>query len=500
MTIKRLQVTSVLVGITLGAPALAQEGESEASAGVSLSAGTEPSAEPTAGADMSAESSGATETDAESSAQPASDDYMDRYVPKDNTFEVGLFGGVLLPSERHELVNETAPLTRFRAVAPELGLRVAYFPLSFLGVEAEAAAMPTSTKRDGEPAGLWTGRAHGVLQLPLASVVPFAVFGGGALGVGSNTLGADTDPLLHFGVGVKVPVDEFLAIRLDLRDNMTQKGDAEDGHLTNHPEVLLGLSFMLDPRSEPEPPPPAPVVLDRDGDGFEDGKDACPDEPGVAPDGCPLPPDRDGDGIADAEDRCPDEAGPKPEGCPAPGDSDGDGILDPEDECPNTPGPAPKGCPDTDPDKDGIVGDADQCPNEPETKNGFQDADGCPDEVPAEVKKFTGVIQGIEFDFGKATIRGGSRKVLDGAAKILKDYSDLRVRITGHTDNVGQHERNITLSLDRANAVKAYLADQGVDGSRIETRGAGPDEPIADNKTDAGRQQNRRIEFNLITQ
>jgi OOP family OmpA-OmpF porin len=487
MTIRRLKVTSVLIGVTLGAPALAQQGDSEAAANVSLSAGTETSTE--ASADTSAEAS------AESSVEP---EYMDRYRPTPNFFEVGLFGGVFIPSKHHELIDEYAPYQLYRRAAPELGLRVGYFPLSFLGIEAEGAVIPTNT-RDGEKAGLWAARAHGVLQLPLASVVPFGLIGGGALGVGSDSLGSDIDPALHFGIGVKVPLDEFLSLRLDLRDNMSQKWAADDGKLTSHPDVLLGLTFTLDPRSEPEPEP-EPVVLDRDGDGFEDSKDACPDEPGVAPDGCPLPPDRDGDGVPDADDRCPDEAGPAPEGCPPPADSDGDGFLDPDDDCPNTPGIAPRGCPDTDPDKDGIVGDADKCPDEPETKNGFQDKDGCPDELPAEVKKFTGVIQGIEFDFGKATIRPGSRGVLNAAAKTLKNYPDLRVRITGHTDNVGQLERNMTLSRERADSVKQYLSDQGVDASRIETRGAGPQEPVADNNTAAGRQENRRIEFNIITE
>ena len=96
--------------------------------------------------------------------------------------------------------------------------------------------------------------------------------------------------------------------------------------------------------------------------------------------------------------------------------------------------------------------------------------------------------------------RPGSRGVLNAAAKTLKNYPDLRVRITGHTDNVGQLERNMTLSRERADSVKQYLSDQGVDASRIETRGAGPQEPVADNNTAAGRQENRRIEFNIITE
>ena len=212
----------------------------------------------------------------------------------------------------------------------------------------------------------------------------------------------------------------------------------------------------------------------------------------------------DRDGIPDASDPCPQEAedGQPPnasDGCPNK-DLDRDGILVPEDKCPTEKGIAPDGCPVRDKDADGITDDLDKCPDQPETKNGFEDADGCPDELPTAVAKFAGVIKGIEFDFGKATIRKGSNKLLDEAVKVLTEYKDLRVLITGYTDDVGERQTNLDLSEARANSVKTYLVAKGIDGSRIETHGAGPDDPIADNKTDKGRQQNRRIEFKLITQ
>jgi OOP family OmpA-OmpF porin len=152
-----------------------------------------------------------------------------------------------------------------------------------------------------------------------------------------------------------------------------------------------------------------------------------------------------------------------------------------------------------DKDADGIPDDSDKCPEQAETKNGFQDTDGCPDELPKEVAKFAGVIKGIEFDFGKATIRKGSNKLLDEAVKVLTEYHELNVLITGYTDDVGERQTNIDLSEARANSVKAYLVSKGIDATRIDTHGAGPDNPIADNKTEKGRQQNRRIEFKLIT-
>ena len=137
--------------------------------------------------------------------------------------------------------------------------------------------------------------------------------------------------------------------------------------------------------------------------------------------------------------------------------------------------------PPKDTDGDGITDDLDKCPTEPETKNGFEDADGCPDELPAEVAKFTGAIKGIQFDFGKATIQKGSQKLLDEAADVLMKHVHLRLEISGHTDNVGARDANIKLSEDRANAVKDYLVSKSIDAGRITMRGAGPDEPIAEN-------------------
>jgi OOP family OmpA-OmpF porin len=81
---------------------------------------------------------------------------------------------------------------------------------------------------------------------------------------------------------------------------------------------------------------------------------------------------------------------------------------------------------------------------------------------------------------------------------VLKQYGDLRIMISGHTDNVGEAATNIELSQQRAASVKEYMVSKGIDSGRIETRGAGPGEPVADNATDKGRQENRRIEFKLL--
>ena len=117
---------------------------------------------------------------------------------------------------------------------------------------------------------------------------------------------------------------------------------------------------------------------------------------------------------------------------------------------------------------------------------------------PRRSRIFTGIIKGVEFDRDRASITPSSSATLDKSAALLLEYPSLRVLITGHTDNTGIREKNVQLSKARAEAVKAYLVGKGVNPSRIETKGAGPDEPIDSNVTAVGRQRNRRIEFKLL--
>jgi outer membrane protein OmpA-like peptidoglycan-associated protein len=131
----------------------------------------------------------------------------------------------------------------------------------------------------------------------------------------------------------------------------------------------------------------------------------------------------------------------------------------------------------------------DSCIELPETKNGYKDKDGCPDEVPKAVAKFAGVIKGIYFDVNKTTIKPNSRTTLDAAVKVLKDFEDVNVEISGHTDSDGDREHNVELSRGRAESVRSYLVGKGIAESRLVTRGAGPDEPIAPNDTRSKQEQ-----------
>ena len=356
-----------------------------------------------------------------------------------------------------------------------------------------------------EAVTLWTTRAHAILQYDEWSFVPFFVIGGGFIGVSSDAgvVGSESDPQLHVGIGSKFNISDSFQIRIDLRDNITPV--AEDAGLTNNFEALasLGIRFGGEEEEIVEPPPEDPK--DSDGDGLLDPDDKCPNEPenknGVQDeDGCPEP-DTDGDGIVDPVDSCVDEPETvndykDEDGCPEV-DTDGDGYYDDQDKCPKLAGKREDGCPDRD--GDGIIDPEDNCPDEPETKNGYKDADGCPDEVPKEMVEFTGAIEGITFATGKDTIRTKSTTKLSKAVTTLKKFPSIRVRISGHTDDVGTAQYNLDLSRRRAEAVKQWLVDKGIDTNRIETIGHGQNHPRSKGKSKAARAQNRRIEFEIIS-
>ncbi|MBX7193138.1 MAG: OmpA family protein [Sandaracinaceae bacterium] len=104
------------------------------------------------------------------------------------------------------------------------------------------------------------------------------------------------------------------------------------------------------------------------------------------------------------------------------------------------------------------------------------------------------VLEGILFQSGSATIDPESNPRLDRVVEYMTHMTSVRIRISGHTDNVGNPQRNRTLSQERADAVRAYLVAHGVDGARVEAIGYGDTRPVAPNDTEEGRQQNRRIE------
>jgi outer membrane protein OmpA-like peptidoglycan-associated protein len=102
-------------------------------------------------------------------------------------------------------------------------------------------------------------------------------------------------------------------------------------------------------------------------------------------------------------------------------------------------------------------------------------------------------LEGVYFDFDKASLKPEGRTKLDEAVAVLNRNADIRVEIQGHTDSIGTAEYNMGLSERRAKTVRDYLVSKGISATRMTTRGAGETEPVADNGTKAGRAQNRRV-------
>ncbi|MBL9102551.1 MAG: OmpA family protein [Myxococcales bacterium] len=423
--------------------------------------------------------------------------WIHRYKPERHLFELGIFGGLFFPKDNHDLFQVSMwDQDSLWKIGPEVGLRLAYFPLSFLGVEGEFGAMPMRVRNPrNDRAFVYRAGGHAILQLPYR-VAPFILGGYGGLGIVSdyeNALGRDIDEAGHFGGGVKIFINRMAAFRLEGRGIIGAAAHKLPPNFTTHAELLAGFSLVLG-RTVPKP---KPKDLDPDRDGFLDPNDKCPKLAGVAPDGCPAI-DSDKDTFLDNVDKCPFEPGVAPDGCPPP-DRDKDGFLDFDDKCPDEPGVAPDGCPlPPDTDCDGIIDKDDTCPFVPETYNGFEDRDGCPDKLPEKVVYDGRPIEGIYFETNSDKIQKKSQKTLDATVAVLKEFPSVRIEISGHTDDVGNDEFNLDLSRRRAESVKTYLVDKGVESSRVETVGYGRTKPIAEGKTAKARAKNRRIEFRVI--
>jgi len=163
-------------------------------------------------------------------------------------------------------------------------------------------------------------------------------------------------------------------------------------------------------------------------------------------------------------------------------------------EAPPPPPPPPPAAPPPPPpnpdlDGDGVLNERDKCPN---TRPGaVVDLDGC--EVEAVIE-----LEGVHFDFDKATLRPEAKAVLNEAAALLGKHDRVVVEIAGHTDSKGSEEYNQGLSERRANAVRDYLTGKGVKASRLSARGYGESRPVASNDTDEGRAENRRVEMVIL--
>ncbi|HJL28207.1 MAG TPA: OmpA family protein [Polyangiaceae bacterium LLY-WYZ-15_(1-7)] len=376
------------------------------------------------------------------------------------------------------------------------------------------------------------------------------------------------DDLITFGLGASIRAADSLDIVLESYGTQIATEFGTTGAFSA--EALLGLKIFVQANSYlvlaggagfPRPSAQAadfravagfifePSIGDRDGDGYKDDVDECPDEPEdfdnfADEEGCPDP-DNDRDGILDVDDECPlvpeDRDGDADEdGCPEgnEGDRDGDGILDDVDECPDDPEDRDgfedeDGCPDPDNDQDGILDQDDLCPNDPEDMDDFQDEDGCPDpdndndrildvddSCPTDPETYNGfededgcpdrgsvviednsiiILEKIYFETDSAVIQRRSYPIIDAVAATLNGNPQIRlVEIQGHADERGGDDYNLRLTRDRAASVVEAVVQRGVSRDRLRSAGYGEFCPVDPRSNAEAWEQNRRVEFKII--
>jgi uncharacterized repeat protein (TIGR01451 family)/uncharacterized protein (TIGR03382 family) len=326
----------------------------------------------------------------------------------------------------------------------------------------------------------------------------------GALGL--NQASTEERPLELLGA-VKYHFTDMLAAHVGGGPGLT-RGYGTPGFRLFAGVVWTEATRAVVARVEPPPPAPAPAcpLGPEDVDGFQD-EDGCAD------------PDNDGDGLLDGADRCPNQPETKngfeeEDGCadelppPPPVDSDGDGLTDDQDRCPRVAEDKDgfqdeDGCADPDNDKDGVLDANDKCPSEPETINGVRDEDGCPDKgkerVRVEGQKIL-ILDKVYFATNKDVILVRSFPLLQQVGQVLRANPHLlKVRVEGHTDSQSSDAFNLDLSQRRANSVRKHLIEkEGIAAERLEAVGYGESKPVDTNKTAAGRENNRRVEFIIL--
>lgn len=172
------------------------------------------------------------------------------WLKEKHIIEVGWLMGALFPAKDHGLygVQPPAPPRAFK-IGFDIGLRFAYLPLRFVGVEIEGNVSPTKVDvPDGKRAVLYGFRGHVLLQLP-TRVTPFIVGGGGMLGGSSqdDLVGKKVGGALHVGGGVKIYVTKYVAIRFDGRDIMMPgyaQASGGEGPWAHHGEFTVGATFV----------------------------------------------------------------------------------------------------------------------------------------------------------------------------------------------------------------------------------------------------------------
>lgn len=216
--------------------------------------------------------------------------------------------------------------------------------------------------------------------------------------------------------------------------------------------------------------------------------------------------DPDRDGVRGALDRCPNAPEDidhiaDEDGCPEV-DQDCDHIDDRRDVCATQPEDFDRwqdedGCPDPDNDGDAIADRCDQCPSEPETMNGYQDSDGCPDRALVLIQQSTiRILAMVQFDRDSDQVQPTHVALIDEVARALNQHPQIQVvAVEGHASTDERDPQR--LSLRRAERVLSELTQRRVDPGRLVARALGTTRPIADSRTQSGREHNRRVQWNI---
>ena len=293
------------------------------------------------------------------------------------------------------------------------------------------------------------------------------------LGSGYNSIGTEKSLTLNTGIGTKLWFSKNVGIKLQTAYKHFLN---EDSYRNLQHSVSVVLKFG---------------GYDEDNDGVYDKVDKCPTIFGLAEfNGCP---DSDEDGIQDSDDACPTVFGIEAlNGCP---DSDGDGVIDSLDACKNRPGPiSNKGCPELDSDGDGVIDKLDKCKFE----SGPISNNGCPDIKKDLEAKLSELANSILFISGSDIFYSKYETELNQIANLMKKHNNLKFQIQGHTDDIGDEESNLKLSLKRVNRILNYLVSKDINQFNLNIQGLGESMPIDTNETPEGRAKNRRVEIKIL--
>ena len=340
------------------------------------------------------------------------------------------------------------------------------------------------------------------------------------------------NPFVPLGLGIQFRINDNTSFELQGAANVTLTDDLNAMDLSDGNDMFFyataGLTMAgRDGNADPDMDGLTnaqeaelgtdPNVADTDGDGLNDGEEFNT----YSSD--PKNPDTDGDGLTDKEEAKDHKTDPTK------ADTDGDGLSDKDELMTHKTDPTK-----ADMDNDGLSDKEELMTTMTEVANADTDGDGlkdgeevntyktdpknsdsdggsvddgrevnrgtnpnkAEDDVIIEVKEDAPIVlEGIVFATGSATISPESEDILTKVVNTMKAYPNMVVEIRGYTDNTGSRNGNMGLSQRRADSVRNYMVEKGVEGERVSAKGFGPDNPIAPNSTPEGRQKNRRIEF-----